>query len=446
MSRATQQQSKHTNAVIYCRVSSAKQVEEGHGLDSQATRCREYAGRKGYQVLETFHDKAISGSLADRPGVMAMLGFLKENSRNEEIIVIIDDISRLARDTRVHTDLRLAINLAGGKLESPSITFGEDSDSIFVENVLASASQHQRQKNGEQTKNRMRARVMNGYWVFHAPPGYTYKKVSGHGKLLVRDEPLASIVQEALEGFASGRFQTQADLKQFLEAQPEFPCKTRDGYVRYEEVKRLLVRPHYAGYIEVPHWDVSLRKGHHEGLISLETYEKIQRRIDEGSRVFTPKDIGTDFPLRGYVACADCDGPLTSCWSKSKTGKKHPYYMCFSKTCASYRKSIKRDVIEGQFSELLARLYPSEDVISAFKAMFKAAWDKRASRNADVAKALRAEIGKAEQQIEQLLDRIVTTSSETTISAYERRIAKLEKDKLIISEKLQARRCSPAQF
>lgn len=30
-------------AVTYSRVSSAKQVEEGHGLESQAARCKEYA-------------------------------------------------------------------------------------------------------------------------------------------------------------------------------------------------------------------------------------------------------------------------------------------------------------------------------------------------------------------------------------------------------------------
>lgn len=241
-----------TRAVIYARVSSAKQVEEGHGLESQAMRCREYAERKGYAVVETFFDKAISGSLSERPGVMAMLSYLKHHSGSGEIAVIIDDISRLARDTRVHTDLRLAISLAGGKLESPSITFGDDSDSIFDENVLASASQHQRQKNGEQTKNRMLARAMNGYWVFHVPTAYAYKKVAGHGKLLVRDEPQSSIVQETLEGYASGRFQTQAEGKRYLEAHPEYPCKTASGTVRYKEVLRLLSRPHYAGYIEVP--------------------------------------------------------------------------------------------------------------------------------------------------------------------------------------------------
>ncbi|MGE0052945.1 MAG: recombinase family protein [Hyphomicrobium sp.] len=435
---ANDNKSTLTRAVIYARVSSTKQVEEGHGLESQAGRCREYAERKGYAVVETFFDKAISGSLSDRPGVMAMLSYLKHHSRTGEIVVVIDDISRLARDTRVHTDLRLAISLAGGKLESPSITFGDDSDSIFVENVLASASQHQRQKNGEQTKNRMRARAMNGYWVFRAPTGYTYKKVAGHGKLLVRDEPLASIVQEALEGYASGRFQTQAEVKRFLEAQPEYPCKSPAGAVRFEEVLRLLTRPHYAGYIEVPEWGVSLRKGHHEGLIGLQTYERIQQRIKGGTRVFSNQDIGEDFPLRGYAACADCGGPLTASWSTSKSGKKHPYYLCFTKGCACRGKSIRRDVIEGQFGQLMAQLRPSAQALGLFKDLFFKAWHERASRTEEVAKALRDDLSKTEQQIEQMLDRIVESSTATVITAYERRIAKLEKDKLIIIEKLQA--------
>jgi hypothetical protein len=69
---------------------------------------------------------------------------------------------------------------AGGILESPSIEFGEDSDSRLVEHMLASVAQHQREKNAEQTSNRMKGRMMNGYSVFSAPVGYTYKKTKGH--------------------------------------------------------------------------------------------------------------------------------------------------------------------------------------------------------------------------------------------------------------------------
>lgn len=151
-------------AVLYCRVSSAKQTTRGDGLSSQETRCREYAKFKGYEVARVFKDDA-SGSLINRPGMQAMLSYLQKNKRKSHV-VIIDDISRLARGLEAHLQLRAAISKAGAILESPSIEFGEDSDSILVENLLASVSQHQRQKNSEQTKNRMRARVQNGYWVF----------------------------------------------------------------------------------------------------------------------------------------------------------------------------------------------------------------------------------------------------------------------------------------
>ena len=191
--------SNPTKAVIYCRVSSAKQSKEGAGLGSQETRCRMFAKHKGYEVVEVFQDEAISGSLTERKGMRAMLDFL-ETISSEKPVVLIDDISRLVRGLEAHIQLRVAISTAGGKLESPSIEFGEDSNSILVENMLASVSQHQRQKNAEQTLNRMKARVMNGYWVFHPPIGYRYDRVAGHtGRVLIRDEPVASVIQDALK-------------------------------------------------------------------------------------------------------------------------------------------------------------------------------------------------------------------------------------------------------
>lgn len=36
--------------------------------------------------------------------------------------------------------------------------------------------------------------------------------------------------------------------------------------------------------------------------------------------------LSRDFPLRGFISCADCDHPLNACWSTSKSGEKHPYY------------------------------------------------------------------------------------------------------------------------
>ena len=424
-----------TKAVIYCRVSSAAQVAKGHGIASQETRCREFARMKNYGVVDVFKDEAVSGGIIDRPGMLSMLAYLKKHKRSGEHVVIIDDISRLARDIKAHLDLRDAISDAGGRLESPSIEFGTDSDSVLVENLLASVSQHQRQKNTEQTVNRMRARLMNGYWPFIGTLGYKFEKRDGEGKVLVRDEPVASIIQEALEGFASGHFQTQAEVKRFLESQPAFP-NVNNGAVYNEYVNRLLNRVIYAGYVERPEWGISLRPGRHEGLITLETFQKIQTRLNEGAKVPARADISADFPLRGFVLCGDCGGPLTSCWSTSKTGKKHPYYLCHNKDCDGHRKSIRRADLEGQFEALLEGIQPERGLFEIARAMFKDAWEQRRSQTAAIRAGVRKGIDKAERQIAQLLDRIVEASNPRVIAAYEGRIADLEREKLVLAERL----------
>lgn len=131
MKGLAEQKSTQPKAVIYARVSSTAQTKRGDGLGSQETRCREYARMKGYQVANVFSDD-MSGSLATRPGMVAMLQYLRKN-RKDRLAVIIDDVSRLARGLEAHLTLRTAIADAGGRLESPSIEFGEDSDSLLVE-------------------------------------------------------------------------------------------------------------------------------------------------------------------------------------------------------------------------------------------------------------------------------------------------------------------------
>ena len=420
-----------TKAVIYCRVSSTKQTVRGDGLGSQETRCREFAKYKDYEVVEVFRDDT-SGSLTTRPGMQAMLDYLFKR-RKEPHAVIIDDISRLARGLMAHFELRVKIGDAGGVLVSPSIEFGEDSDSQLVENLLASVSQHQRQKNGEQTVNRMRARTQNGYWVFQAPVGFKYERTSGHGKVLVRDEPNASAVQEALEGFASGRFETRVEVKRFLERQPAFPKDLPNGEIRNQRVFDILTRLVYAGYIEVPNWGVSLRKGQHEGLIDLETFEKIQARLKSTAKAPARKDISEDFPLRGFVLCNDCGKPLTACWSQGKN-QKYPYYLCPTKGCESYRKSIKRDELENEFEGVLQSLEPAEGLFKLVRAMFRDAWDMRLQQAQDASTVAKAEIRSIEKQIDQLLDRIVDATNDSVVGAYERKVAKLEREKLLAEE------------
>lgn len=424
-----------TDAILYARVSSKAQLKRGDGLASQETRCRAYAEFKTYNIVKTFTDD-LTGKRKDRAGVQNLLAFLKRDPK-KQYVVIIDDVTRFARRVPVHFELRDEIQQAGGILESPSMVFRDDADGEFQEYILASAAQHQSRKNAEQTRHRMEARCRNGYWPFCSPIGYKHITIKGQrGKVLVRDEPIASIIQEGLEGFASGRFDTQAEVKRFLESHPAFPRDLPNGEIRFQRVTNILERVIYSGYVEAPKWGITIREGHHEGLITLATHQKIQDRIDGSKKAPARKDLNADFPLRGFVVCGDCEKPLTACWSTSKSGKRHPYYLCHNRQCASKRKSIPRDTIEGEFETILRELKPSENLFRLAKIAFKSAWDQRYDQLQSINSALRSDIAKFEKQIELLVDRIVESESSTAITAYEKRIAKLEKSKQLAAEKL----------
>lgn len=64
-------------ALIYCRVSSDRQKNEGNGLDSQEHRCRQYCVNKGYEVEKVFPDSASgAGDFMLRPSMVELLTYI----------------------------------------------------------------------------------------------------------------------------------------------------------------------------------------------------------------------------------------------------------------------------------------------------------------------------------------------------------------------------------
>lgn len=197
-------------AVIYCRVSSRTQESKGHGLESQETRCRQYAAQKGYEVAAVFPDTFTGGGdFMQRPGMVALLSYLDARP-SENYVVIFDDLKRLARDLRFHLDLRDAFQQREARIECLNFNFEDTPEGEFIEAIMAAQGDLERKQNGRQVAQKMKARMQSGYWIHNPPVGYKYHTIKGRGKMLLPDEPQATIVREAFEGYAMGRFQTLA--------------------------------------------------------------------------------------------------------------------------------------------------------------------------------------------------------------------------------------------
>ena len=400
-------------AVIYCRVSTQKQVNQGDGLNSQEACGREVARNMGLEVEAVFPD-VVSGAIFERPGFKAMIAFLRKN-RHRQYIVILNNIDRIARDVAVHIKIRDAIRNTGSLLVSPNYKFGDDPDSEFVETVNAAQSQLSRRKNALQTLDRMRGRLLNGYWPFKPPIGYAHVRGAGGGHDLVRDEPVATLIQEVLEGFSAGRIESQTEVLSILQASSAYPAKRRAS-LHLQRVKDILTRPLYAGYIDFPDWSIPLTRGRHDPLITFGMFNEIQERLNARARAPHRPNLDDDFPLRGLVSCAECGFRMTASWSQGNGGS-YPYYRCFTQDCAASGKSVRKDKIEGEFKELLKALRPSTDLQAIFTAALQQRWADFASKAEAERRLTEQELAQLDKDTGRVSDRLVDADSDVVISS-----------------------------
>ncbi len=422
-------------ALIYCRVSDTKQKTEGSGLESQEHRCRAFAKEQGFVVDRIFHDDVSGGgNYNKRPAMMMLLEHVRQN-KNQNYVLILDDIKRISRDVYFYWDLIRRLDEFDVQPMSPNFIFAQTPEGRFQQSITVAAGEYERESIARQTRQKTQARLEAGFHAFNAPVGFKFVKTKERGKILQRDEPAASAIEEMLNGFASRRFQTREEARRFLENHPDFP-KSPTGRIGNNQADKIINDPLYAGYIKYEPWNITLRKGQHDGIISFETYQKNLDILNARPIVASRPNVSEDFPLRNTIAC-ECGNSFTSCYSTSRTGRLYPYYICQNRLCKYKGKSIRKEVMEAQFEEVLKKLTPSRPLIDAAEAMFRMIWDHMGASQKYHKAKLAKECADIDKQINDILDRIVDSNSSKVIQAFEKRIDKLEVKKLLLEEKME---------
>ncbi len=428
----------YKKAVIYCRVSSEKQVREGGGLESQEHRCRSYARSLGLAVEKVFKDEGISGGLFDRPAIKMLLQYLDENWQ-EKYCVIFDDLKRFARDVEVHIKLRSELRAREAQLRCLNYNFDDSAEGEFVETIFAAQNELERKQNRRQVCQKMKARVERGYWCFYPPTAYEYIKDKEHGKILAPIQPVAGILAEGLTSFAENRLLTQTDFLNFLKSKGFFTLIGKDPKrIRLEFAKRLLTEQIYAGIIELKGWDISRRKGHHKAIITEGTFDKIQAKLFKPER--PPRETDNiEFPLRRLVVCSICGKKMTGSVSKGKN-KYYPHYTCNNKECSASPKNINPVKMEGDFIDLLNQINVKGEVLELAKDMAISHWGEKVKGLSSAHEAKEAERKEIEQTIEGCIDLLLKTRSESVKARYEAKIEESDKKLKELENRLETKK------
>lgn len=329
---------QNKKAIIYCRVSTVNQAEEGTSLETQEELCKDYAARHGYTVAETYIERGRSAKTDNRPELQKMRTYCQKRKGQIDAILIYK-VDRLSRNTYDYGRLKFEFSKAGVQIRSVSEHFEDTPSGKLEENMLAVFAQFDNDNRTERVVLGMKAAVREGRYIWQAPIGYRNVKIGG--KTTIEPDPvIAPIMQKVFEVIAEGthsidearRVALQMGLKELT-----------DKNIPKSHFHRLVRRPLYKGEMRVFE---KVTQGTFKPIISPDVFDLAQKRIESRHKRFTDYKLDNpEFPLRRFVVSPGGTS-LSGSWSRGNGGK-YGYYRFVKNGGSSY--SVRK------FEELFAR-------------------------------------------------------------------------------------------
>lgn len=111
MARSRGKVNAMTRVALYARYSSDNQQEAS--VEDQLRLCRQYAERQGWTIVESYHDRAISGASLIRPGIQALM---QDAQRGRFDVVLAEALDRISRDQEDVAGVYKRLTFAGVKI------------------------------------------------------------------------------------------------------------------------------------------------------------------------------------------------------------------------------------------------------------------------------------------------------------------------------------------
>ncbi|HKZ99463.1 MAG TPA: recombinase family protein [Thermoplasmata archaeon] len=247
---------------LYTRVSTEDQAKEGFSLDAQLDRLQAYCRARDWAIGATYVDDGYSGRDTKRPAYQRML---EERDRWDTILVI--KMDRIHRNSRHF--MEMMDDLLAWEKDFVSATESLDTSTAmgrFVMDIIQRIAQLESEQIGERVYMGMAQKAKTGPGIlgFHAPLGYRVSE----GRLHV-DPTEADVVRAIFDCCLEG--ETLAEIAESLNGRGLL-TKRRTRWTVLKAY-RILHNPIYAGYLR---WDGVLRRGEHEGIVSVDAFNEAQ--------------------------------------------------------------------------------------------------------------------------------------------------------------------------
>ncbi len=452
------------NCLIYTRVSTTKQAQQGESPKDQELVCRNIADREKLSVLKVFNEQ-FSGRKEERPVIDEVFSYIKKSPKKVDVLIVraIDRFTRngtygyealkqqLARLGVQLLDSYGMIQPSKNTLEHLNVEYSWSTINPSETTELIMAQQGKSEVN--QILTRMIGAEINlvreGYKVRQANDGFLNQKIYVDGKkrvIQVPDPARANFYIKMYEMRANGTYSDQ-EIVDHINAMGYRSNKrnvwSKDKIIGTKGAKMLTVKqlqkviqkPIYCG-INTEKWLEKPIKTSYKGLVSIELFNSanrgkvfIEELKDEEIKVHHDYDLSKLkrmkdnplFPFKEVVLCPECleAKPFLGSSPKGKSGKTFPTYHC-ARGHKYY--GVPKSELEKKLTEFVGGLKYGDKFMKSFEATLLNKFREKEKELGEFSVQVGTTVIELETTKKQKLDAYTSTQSKVIRSELEKEI------------------------
>ena len=328
-------------AVIYARYSSDSQTEQS--IEGQLRVCKDFAQRNNIVILDTYIDRAMTGTNDNRPDFQRMI---KDSNKKQWDYVIVYKLDRFSRNKYETTIHKHTLSSNGVKLLSAMENIPDTPEGIILESLLEGMNQYYSAELSQKVLRGLNESYLKGYFT-GGNQIYGYDVVE---KRNVINESEAKIVKEIFTKFSQGY--TGVDIAKDLKARD---VRTKKGVlIDDKKIYKIIANTKYIG--KVQHGD-TVYTNIYPPIIDEITWQKVQDLRKAYKHAQIRKQDSYDYILSGKLFCGYCKHKMVGESGKEiKKVIKYRYYSCLTKRRRKHlnclMQSNKKEELEKEVMDI----------------------------------------------------------------------------------------------
>ena len=317
-------------AVIYARYSSDSQTEQS--IEGQLRVCEEFAQRNDLVILNTYIDRAMTGTNDNRPDFQQMI---KDSANKEWQYVIVYKLDRFSRNKYETAKNKKTLKDNGVKLLSAMENIPDTPEGIILESLLEGMAEYYSAELAQKVKRGMHeTRIKGNYQGGGLPFGYKIE-----GRKIVIDDTKVDIVRYIFKQYAMGKF-----VRNIIEELNQKGIYKNGKPFAVNTIYGILKNERYTGKYTK---DNEVYTNMFPRIIDDETFMKVKAR----SRVnhYGKRSVQTVYLLRNKLICGYCGKSISAESGTTRYGKKINYYKCSG--IKKYRNGCIKETVRQEILE-----------------------------------------------------------------------------------------------